>query len=90
MARELPIPPAAHADPDAQEILRVWLAAGAQHVAVAADAGDDRGAWGALLAQLALQVARATTTEGDLARTQAEIRAAFDAEWVRRTALRLT
>lgn len=46
---ELPIPGPAQRDDSAQEIVRVWAAAGAQHVALATGLWHDPAAWGILL-----------------------------------------
>lgn len=80
--RELPIPDAALRDGAARELVRVWAAEGAQHVALTVGPWKDPAAWGIALADLARHVARAyeqvdgTPKERVLER----VREAFEAE----------
>jgi hypothetical protein len=80
--RELAIPEAARKDRDAQEILRVWLAGGNQHVSVSVGVWDDPAAWGLMLADLARHVANSYQQNRglDRAKTLERIKAALDAE----------
>ena len=80
---ELPIPDIAQQDPSARELLRVWGAQGAQHVALAAGLWRDPGAWGLVLADLARHVARAYEQTGGPEKRKAleRIRETFEAEW---------
>ena len=55
----LPIPAAASRDPRSLEVLRVWIANGEQHVALAFGMWEDPAAWGLLLADLARHIAEA-------------------------------
>ncbi len=55
----LPIPAAASRDPRSLEVLRVWIANGEQHVALAFGMWEDAAAWGLLLADLARHIAEA-------------------------------
>jgi hypothetical protein len=61
---ELKIPDAAKTDPQAAEILRIWLAGGAQHVSLKTAVWDDPAAWGLMLADLARHVANSYTAHG--------------------------
>jgi hypothetical protein len=58
---ELKIPDAAKADPQAREILRIWLAGGGQHVSFKTGVWDDPAAWGLMPADLARHVANSYT-----------------------------
>lgn len=80
---ELPVPGPAQQDDAARELIRVWAAAGAQHVALATGLWRDPAAWGIVLADLARHVARAyEQTEGmSQADVLKRIRVALDAEW---------
>ncbi len=55
----LPVPAAATRDPRSVEILRVWIANGEQHVALAFGMWEEPSAWGLLLADLARHIAEA-------------------------------
>ncbi len=55
----LPIPAPASSDPRSLEVLRVWIANGEQHVALAFGMWDEPAAWGLLLADLARHIAEA-------------------------------
>lgn len=81
--KELAIPPAAAADPNAAEIVRIWIADGGQHVTLHPRVWKDPAAWGLMLVDLARHVAIAyEQTEGcDRQETLARIKAGFDAEW---------
>ena len=61
---ELKIPDAAKADPNAIEILRIWLSGGSQHVSLKTGVWDDPAAWGLMLADLARHVANAYAADG--------------------------
>jgi hypothetical protein len=80
---ELPLPDAAGMDPNASEVLRVWVAAGGQHVSLDPHAWDDPAAWGLLLVDLAKHVANAHDQSGRMgyATALSRIRQGFDAEW---------
>ena len=80
---ELPIPPIAVQDDRAFELLRVWVARGAQHVTLNANVWRDPGAWGIMLVDLAKHIASAYATTGENQRNEvlARIRHAMDAEW---------
>ena len=80
---ELPIPEKASEDPAARELIRVWGAAGSQHVTIATGLWDDPGNWGIVLADLARRVANSYQLRGTLDRETAlkRIRELFDAEW---------
>jgi hypothetical protein len=81
--RELPIPNAAKTDAQAIELLRVWAANGAQHVAIATHVWNDPAMWGIMLVDLAKHVASAyeQTTGGEFASILTRIREGLDAEW---------
>ena len=80
---ELAIPPIAKSDTRAIELVRVWVAAGSQHVTLRAQAWSDPAAWGIALVDLARHVARAfEEVQGRPSReTLQRIRAGFEAEW---------
>ena len=61
----LPIPAAASRDPRSLEILRVWIAGGEQHVALAFGMWEEPSAWGVLLADLARHIAEAHAQQDD-------------------------
>jgi hypothetical protein len=61
----LPIPAAASRDPRSLEILRVWIANGEQHVALAFGMWEEPAAWGLLLADLARHIAEAHAQQDD-------------------------
>ena len=63
MANPLPIPDAMRNQPDAQEILRIWIANGRQHFSLYTN-WEDPAAWGLMLADLARHVAHAYAREG--------------------------
>lgn len=83
MKNQLPIPAATGADPHAREVVRVWIAAGGQHVSLNPHVWDDPAAWGLLLVDLARHVANAYNQSGlmDSAAVLDRIRQGFDAEW---------
>ena len=83
---ELPIPAKAFKDPAARELVRVWAARGAQHVAVATGLWSDPGNWGIALVDLARHVARAYGQNGaDEGKALERIYETFQAEWKRPT-----
>ena len=79
----LPVPSAATRDPRSVEILRVWIANGEQHVALAFGMWEEPAAWGLLLADLAQHIAQAHAQQDDGVSAEdflEEIRAGFEAE----------
>jgi Domain of unknown function (DUF5076) len=70
MKNELLIPPIAEADPSAIEVVRVWVAQGAQHVSLNPFVWKDPEAWGILLADLAGHLANAYQQEMGLDREE--------------------
>jgi hypothetical protein len=79
----LPIPAAASRDPRSLEVLRVWIANGEQHVALAFGMWEDPAAWGLLLADLARHIAEAHAQQDDEVDAEdflEEIRAGLEAE----------
>lgn len=81
--KELIIPPAAKSDPDARELIRVWAAAGQQHVSISAGAWDDPATWGIMLVDLARHLANFYSQERGMNREEVllRIKALFEAEW---------
>jgi hypothetical protein len=81
--QELPVPPAALSDAKSRELVRVWAAAGKQHVSLATGLWADPAAWGIMLVDLARHVARAYEQSQGLAQdvALARIRAGLEAEW---------
>ncbi len=61
---QLQIPDAVKEDPESFEILRIWIAGGAQHVSLFAEVWDDPAGWGLMLADLARHIANAYAAEG--------------------------
>ena len=55
MTNELLIPEIAESDPNAVEVLHVWVAKGGQHVSISTGIWEDPEAWGIVLADLAGQ-----------------------------------
>lgn len=79
----LPIPAAASRDPRSLEVLRVWIAGGEQHVALAFGMWEDPAAWGLLLADLARHIAEAHAQQDDQVDAEdflEQIRAGLEAE----------
>jgi len=70
MTNELLIPETAENDPNAVEVLRVWVAKGGQHVSISTGIWEDPEAWGIVLADLAGHVANAYAQENGLDREQ--------------------
>jgi Domain of unknown function (DUF5076) len=66
MKNELLIPPIAEADPNAVEVVRVWVAKGGQHVSINVGAWPEPEAWGIVLADLASHLANAYEQEAGL------------------------
>ncbi len=60
----LPVPEEAKRSPEAQELVRVWLAGNRTHVSLRIGAWDDATGCGALLADLAAQIADAYSAQG--------------------------
>ena len=81
--RQLPIPQPAATDPKAIEILRVWAAAGGQHVSINTGLWEDPGSWGIMLVDLARHIANAYEQSGKTEYSVAleSIKKGFDAEW---------
>jgi hypothetical protein len=79
---ELPAPPDAGTDPQATELLRVWIVGQALHCSLRPDAFPDPGTWGEVLADVVRYVADALRQqEGkDPGETVRLIRSVFDAE----------
>ncbi|HKD78844.1 MAG TPA: DUF5076 domain-containing protein [Candidatus Angelobacter sp.] len=63
MKNELLVPPLAESDPDAIEMIRVWIAKGGLHVSINPFIWKDPEAWGIMLADLAGHVANAYEQE---------------------------
>ncbi len=82
MKDELIIPPAAKADANAIEVVRVWVAQGGQHVSINVGVWEDPMAWGIVLADLAGHLANAYAQEAGLDRqeTLQKIRGLFNVE----------
>lgn len=79
----LPIPAAAARDPRSLEVLRVWIANGEQHVALAFGMWDEPSAWGLLLADLARHIAEAYAQQDEAVDAEdflEQIRNGFEAE----------
>jgi hypothetical protein len=70
MKTELPIPPIAKADPNAMEVVRVWVAKGGQHVSLNPFTWSDPEVWGMVLADLAGHLANAYHQEMGLDREE--------------------
>jgi hypothetical protein len=70
MKDELPIPPIAKADPNAVEVVRVWVAKGGQHVSLNPFVWNDPEVWGMVLADLAGHLANAYEQEMGLDREE--------------------
>jgi Domain of unknown function (DUF5076) len=70
MKSELLIPPIAEADPNAIEVVRVWVAKGALHVSINPFVWKDPEAWGIVLADLAGHLANAYQQEMGLDREE--------------------
>lgn len=88
MAHELPVPPAAEADPQSLEMIRVWIAQGKQHCVLNVGFWEARGidelaAWGVLLADMLHHIANAHKEEygRDPEESLRVIRKALDAEF---------
>jgi hypothetical protein len=78
----LPVPEAAARDINSFEILRLWVAAGDQHVNLRSGVWEDPFIWGMMLADLARHIVNAL--EQDIGNAPSDtlqrIRAGFDAE----------
>jgi hypothetical protein len=81
--RQLPIPDSAVNDSRAVELLRVWAAAGKQHVSLATGLWHDPANWGIMLVDLANHIANAYEQADGMNRvtTLKRLRDGFDAEW---------
>ena len=84
LSSELPIPPSARSDKNAQELIRAWAAHGGLHCSLNVDKWGDRErtAWGILLTDVVRHVANALhDAKGwDRNETVREIRRVCDAE----------
>ena len=60
---ELTIPAAAENDPQAFEMLRIWIGQGREHASIRGGQFDDAGSWGVILADLAKHMADAFARE---------------------------
>jgi hypothetical protein len=82
MEKELIIPEIAQNDPNAIEVVRVWVAKGGQHVSIDVGVWKDPIAWGIVLADLAGHVANAYEQETgkNKKKTLAQIRELFNKE----------
>jgi hypothetical protein len=77
----LELPPIAHSESMAQEVLRVWAMPGKAQQLTLRTTWKDPGAWGLLLADVARHAANAYANEGsDPKVVLARIRELFDAE----------
>jgi hypothetical protein len=78
----LEIPQAVAVDPEAFELLRVWVANKQQQVSLRTGVWEDPAAWGIMLADLARHVAESYRQEEgrDVAATLARIKAGIDVE----------
>jgi hypothetical protein len=81
--RQLPIPAPACEDLAANEILRVWVAGGKQHVSIATNLWKDPANWGIMLVDLAKHIANAYEQGNgmDHIKVLERLKAGFDAEW---------
>ena len=84
MLNELPIPPSARSDKNAQELIRAWSANEGLHCSLNVDrwGDEERTAWGILLTDVVRHVANALQeAKGwDKVETVQEIRRVFNAE----------
>lgn len=84
MLKELPIPPTARSDKQAQEVIRAWVAHRGLHCSLNVDCWgeSERTVWGILLTDVVRHVADALQeAKGwDTKETVAEIRKVFNAE----------
>ena len=80
--RDLEVPPTAHSNPQAVEVLRVWAAPGQPQQLTLRITWKDSGAWGLLLADVARHAAKAYANEGhNPTEVLARIRQLLDAEF---------
>jgi len=86
-SHELPIPPLAAQDDRARELLRVWAAAGKDHVVLATGLWDDPACWGIMLVDLIKHVAQSYEQSRGDSKEQvlARVKEGFDAEWKKAT-----
>jgi hypothetical protein len=79
---ELPAPPDVVNDPDAVELLRVWVVQEALHCSLQADAFPEAGTWGVVLADVVRYVASALKDQEGIApeETTQRILAVFQEE----------
>jgi hypothetical protein len=84
--KELDLPPLASADPDAEEILRVWTSPTRPYQLTLPTHWDDPGAWGILLVDVARHAAQAYARKGaDQGAVLGSIKDLIEAEWSRPT-----
>jgi len=78
----LMIPVAASKDENSFELIRIWVADGAQHVVLRSDVWDDPALWGMMLADLAGHIANTFESGDPLKRIEVlqRIRAGFASE----------
>ena len=83
MATALRVPQEIIDDPQARELLSVWLSGESQRFVLRPDVWDDPAAWGLLLVDLARQVAYGYAQQRgrDPNEVLERIKAGFDAEW---------
>ena len=82
--RELRLPNDAIKDPQASEILRVWISGENQGFVSRPDVWDDPAAWGLLLVDVARQIAQGYCQKhgGDPETVLSRIKEGLDAEWL--------
>lgn len=80
MALPLPVPELAQIESNSIELVRVWAAAGQQHVSIATDVWENPAAWGVMLVDLAKHIAKSYEGVNDDDVLQL-IKQGFDAEW---------
>ncbi len=92
MGKSLPVPPAARADSNGLEMIRVWIAKGGLHTSLQIGFWEDRGlnepdSWGVLLADMVRHIGNAHEERygRDRRETITAIRQAFEREMARPT-----
>ena len=80
--KELVAPGEVHKDPEAFEVLRVWIAHNQQHISLRYGIWEDPATWGIFLVDMAKHLANAYQQEQglDFNETVARIKWGFDAE----------
>ena len=82
---ELELPDQLNEAEEAIEVLRAWIADGALHVSLSADAfGPDTGSWGRMLAEISHHIAKAASLNGHMQNHEAlaAIREAFEGSFI--------